>query len=105
MERFHMYNLSAIMADLFNDLLAVSPCGGWVQLPNDVTQKVEKTLNNTIPDLSNGTLKISSCLCCLVQFGPVVGSFSGGEIFLAIERSVTSRYHGSKIFRSQQKGA
>ena len=77
-----------------------------MQLPNDVTQKVEKTLNNTIPDLSNGTLKISSCLCCLVQFGPVVGSFSGGEIFLQIERrNVTSRYHGSKIFRSQQKGA
>ena len=77
-----------------------------MQLPNDVTQKVEKTLNNTIPDLSNGTLKISSCLCCLVQFGPVVGSFSGSGIFLGIERrSVTSRYHGSKIFRSQQKGA
>ena len=47
MERFHRYNLSAIMADLFNDLLVVSPCRGRVQSPSDVTQKVEKTLNNT----------------------------------------------------------
>ena len=42
-----MYNLSAILADLFNDLLEVSPCCGRVQSPNDVTQKVEKTLINT----------------------------------------------------------
>ena len=33
MERFHMYNLSAIMVDLFNDLLAVSSCRRRVQSP------------------------------------------------------------------------
>ena len=42
-----MYNLSTIMADLLNDLWVVSPCCGRVQSANDVTQKVEKTLNNT----------------------------------------------------------
>ena len=42
-----MYKLSAIMADLFNDIQVVCPCCGRVQSPNDVTQKVEKTLNNT----------------------------------------------------------
>ena len=42
-----MYNVSAIMADLFNNLLVVSQCCVQVESPNDVTQKIEKTLNNT----------------------------------------------------------
>ena len=60
MERFHMYNLSTIMADLFNDLLVVSPCRGRVQSPSDVTQKVEKTLNNTNITTQKRTTMVSA---------------------------------------------
>ena len=31
----------------YSERLAVSWCCRWVQLPNDVTQKIDKTLNNT----------------------------------------------------------
>ena len=55
-----MYNLSTIMADLFNDLLVVSPCRGRVQSPSDVTQKVEKTLNNTNITTQKRTTMVSA---------------------------------------------